>query len=549
MMKNDKLNELLGALCNESLTEVQHQRLCEVLAADPRARQTYFEYLEIHLKLAQWAGTEGHSLPLTQLKQSLDRMLPSQQIIDRRSNRVRSWIQLGIALAATVLITLFARQALLQDNLENGQRASVDTKSFDSMDHNIQGAAYMATLARSADCVWEGTHRPRFEGQRLLSQELRLEKGVAEFRLETGVLLVLEGPARMTINSNHSATLEQGRVVLHGDEMAKEFALHTPEAVLFDEGTEYGAYVDPLGATEVHVFEGRVRIEAHEDSRSETVQAHEILSGGSASRLDVHGSQAVPLANKMFVRRIPASALPRVSSANDLLALENFDYPGPDLGNANGGTGWAKPWQLSINEPGPPGASILSEESLSTTAYSHIGKGGCFLQDGIGRSSRQLATPLRMDTDAVYYMSFLFKKSRGAPPGVTQYGSVSFRSSDPSRFSDDRILFGMSSENYIIMGHDDQQVLNAPQLLTGETYFYVAKIVAGKTDPDQVLLRVFSPHERVDNSEPLSWNCVSRPHDNDTIYTNFFIYVGGDAAFQVDEVRIGSTWKSVTESK
>ena len=98
-----------------------------------------------------------------------------------------------------------------------------------------------------------------------------------------------------------------------------------------------------------------------------------------------------------------------------------------------------------------------------------------------------------MNADGVYFMSFFIRKTRETELGVTQYASVSLRPPKQEQFQDNRILFGMSSENYIIMTHNDQQVMSAPQLSTGETYFYVAKIVAARSDPDQVLLRVYTP--------------------------------------------------------
>lgn len=540
-MTNDReLLELFGALCNDALSETEHERLCVMLTKDPRARQDYYEYLEIHAKLGEWAGAESHSQPLAQFKRELDRRLPNLKPTDDKPTI--SLMQLWVAVAATALIAFFVGQAQTVDPSSNLSGKVAKNPS------GLTRATYIATLSRSADCVWEEDHKPRFDGQRLLSQELRLKRGIAEFRLETGVLLVMEGPATMTIDSSRSATLQQGRVVLHGDEMAEEFALHTPHAVLFDEGTEYGASVDPARSTEVHVFEGRVRIEPLDSSRS-TMPTQEVVASGSASRIDAKGSHSVPLENELFNRRIPVASLPRVPSDHDLLALEAFDYAGPHLGAAEGGNGWTGPWRKGIDNSAPPWARILPGESLTTPALSRKGVGGAMLKDGKGTAVRPLSTPLRLDTDAVYYMSFLLRKSREAPTGATQYGSVSLRSSDLANFENNRLVFGMSSENYIIMTHNDHQVVSAPQLMLGESYFYVAKIVAGESDPDQVLLRVYGPSEKVGSSEPFSWSAVSRPQSDDTVFSNLVVFVGGDAAFQVDEVRVGSTWASVTNEK
>src|SRR6185503_9082372 len=50
-----ELLELAGAVCNGSITPAQHERLQQLLATDPRARQLYFDYLDLHLALDQQA--------------------------------------------------------------------------------------------------------------------------------------------------------------------------------------------------------------------------------------------------------------------------------------------------------------------------------------------------------------------------------------------------------------------------------------------------------------------------------------------------------------
>ena len=142
--------------------------------------------------------------------------------------------------------------------------------------------------------------------------------------------------------------------------LADEFALHTPFAVLYDEGTEYGASVDDSNSTEVHVFSGRVRVEPLEEEAG-VVSTPTIIPSGSATRLNSQGIIPLPLADKKFLRRIPASDLPSVSPVGGLLVNEEFDYEGPILGNVDGGKGWAGPWRGGFKDFGPSQSQGVGE--------------------------------------------------------------------------------------------------------------------------------------------------------------------------------------------
>ena len=53
----EELLELINALCDGVITPAQHGRLQQQLAAEPAARQLYFDYLDLRLQLRQWQRT------------------------------------------------------------------------------------------------------------------------------------------------------------------------------------------------------------------------------------------------------------------------------------------------------------------------------------------------------------------------------------------------------------------------------------------------------------------------------------------------------------
>lgn len=538
-----ELLELLGALCNETISEDRALRLSQLLERGPEFRQFYFRYLEIDQRLSTWAGAESHAQPLAGLKRELDRIAP-----DVKSSQIGLWSWIGrAAAAATIAAVSIGLWRSWQDDakplarhrpVERQEKQPIaDEASSESPGVNIR------TLLRSADCEWEPGYEPKFNGPRLLSLEFRVKSGIIDVTLETGVRLVVEGPAALSMKSNRRALLAYGRVVLHGDEMADEFALETPEGTLFDVGTEYGASVNEQGETMVRVFTGKVRFEPRDGAIDN--RRIELLPGRRTGRLNSDGLDLQPLAVRDFVRRIPESSLPRLEAGSDQLAYEGFEYPIGRLGNGNGGQGWAGPWKSDILGDAPPRvANITAIPSRKTGRLQPAMVDRCMRHDGKGSAWRKLATPVRLDVNAVYYMSCFMQKNRGAPPDITQYGSVSLRSRKEGE-GESRILFGMISDCCPGLTHREQQLITAPPLSLKTSYFYVAKIIADQSGPDQVMMRVYGPDESLSSREPETWTCVSRPDYDDSVYDWVLIYFGGDAEYLIDELRIGSTWESV----
>lgn len=540
---NDELENLLAALCNDTITESEHSRLSELLESNPRARQTYFEYLEIDQRLALLASADQDAAP-TEQQQEFDSKTanPRSARMGRLGQRSQLWNKnrLWLAVAATTAVVLIS--AILIHNAGNrpkGNDTIVSTNASTSI----------ASLVQSSDCVWHPTSRPH-PNELPASGKIHIEQGTAEILLQSGVLLVIHGPSRLTIHSRDSATLHSGEVVLSGSDAPEEFAMHVPNAKLFDEGTEYGVSVDPKsGAAEVHVFEGRVRIEAagDPDDVANTNSPHgEVVLAGSGNVIDSTSTRSLPLDEDRFVRRIPPSLLPHTAGSTELIAQEDFDYTRTTL--SSGGTGWAGPWRLDVLRFEPPNGTVIPNESLPYGQQSE-NIGGHLSQDGKGTTLRPLSIPVRMDIDAEYFVSFLLRKSRESARGVVQYGSVSLRPSSREKFVSNKLLFGVTSENSILLGHNGKQTMGRPDIQIGETYHFVAKIVAKESGTDQMMLRVFGPHEATEASEPLTWTRESIPQADSSVYTNLFIYVGGDAAFQIDRIRIGSTWQAVTTSR
>ncbi|MFG0289291.1 MAG: hypothetical protein ACF8CQ_14020 [Rhodopirellula sp. JB044] len=531
----DQLYELFGALANESISPEQMRTLEELLIVDSEARKLYYDYTDVHLELAALEEQHRHLEPLRQLRDELNSVVEDHRTEAPTTPIIASNVGKHIATIAATILATFCLQTAWTSYRNESSDSLVTVLSDET--------AYFATLLKSVDCEWIGDERPAFDGQRLLSRRLVLKQGVAEFGFDSGVRIVMEGPSDLTIHSVSSALLQHGKIVLHGDEAAEEFSLQTPNSVLYDVGTEYGTEVREDGTTEVHVFSGEVRIEPNGEGKGSFTEQQ--LSNGQARILDRSGIKVIRPREDKFVRTIPHSLLPTMEPQDELLAYEPFQYETGILGNADGGKGFSTPWRGDLNNPNKSSGRVLSAQSLQSESIDAVTKKGMLEITRDGVCCRTLQTPIRLDTDGVYYISFMLRRTHLSAEG-SQLGSFALHSETYTRTSP-KIHFGMTSDRYITVSHVPHAIeMVPPRMTSGKVYFYVAKIVAGIEQPDQVMLRVYGDDETVPATEPMVWNCrTPATHDN-AILDRIRIHTSGGGRYQFDEIRIGKTWQSVT---
>ncbi|MCA9017750.1 MAG: hypothetical protein KDA77_20670, partial [Planctomycetaceae bacterium] len=158
---------------------------------------------------------------------------------------------------------------------------------------------------------------------------------------------------------------------------------------------------------------------------------------------------------------------------------------------------------------------------------------------------RTLEKPIRMDTNAIYYLSFYMQKVNNDPDvRDEQYGNLSLQTSTVLEHPR-KILFGMSSEGYATLQADMQIIESAPPLQSGKTYFFVAKIVASENASDQVFMRAFSEEEAIPDQEPPVWTSNTTPFQDSNVFDLVRLRVARKGDYLFDELRIGTTWGSV----
>ena len=101
-----------------------------------------------------------------------------------------------------------------------------------------------------------------FLGNTLGQGDIELAHGFSEVTLKNGVVLVLEAPVNLTLNSPDNVTVHHGKLVARVPQNAIGFRIDTPSAEIIDLGTEFGVDVNANGESQVHVLDGEVKARA-----------------------------------------------------------------------------------------------------------------------------------------------------------------------------------------------------------------------------------------------------------------------------------------------
>jgi ferric-dicitrate binding protein FerR (iron transport regulator) len=555
-----ELQRLLSALCDGELTDAQHARLQELLDADAECRRLYLEYVDVHARLLVHPGL---GVPKQEDKATAkpgdgETEIPAasvsfETVRNRPPRRVPQAARYVLVAAGTLAASFLVQALWWRPAGPGGRHEGAPVPGA----VEVQIAGYVATLTQTADCVWESQKEPRLVGSRLLPGELRLRKGVARIRFDSGPELVVEGPAALRLDSGTAATVLGGKIVFRADETAAPFDLHTPSSTLVHVGTEYAVAVDADGE-EVQVFDGDVQ------RRPRTAPGGarpELLKAGEARRYGpspASAGQPAAFDPARFVRELANPAQPPDPKAG-LLAYEGFDYRDPALflaGKADGGLGWAGPWTPLFARPLNPGdqdRQVLNvKKSLRRPGAAVPSVGGCFDYAGFTKYYRRLAEPVRLDTDGVYYLSFLFRRAGPSDDEVNAVAVLLWTSEEyrlAPKGRDDprkRLNIGVRGWNQLFTQLHDVSCRTPLPLVYGETYLLVAKIVASGANPDQVFMRVYGPQEPIEREETGSWSVVGPSFRSDLAFDWLQLHINSKQRQTIDELRLGTTWVSVT---
>lgn len=232
-----------------------------------------------------------------------------------------------------------------------------------------------------------------------------------------------------------------------------------------------------------------------------------------------------------------------------LTDAESFNYSGTTLNGQNGGTGWNGGWIATGTSPSielsNDGVSLV-HSGVPTSSGSRVSTGGLSANAG---STRLLSETVDLSGEGnVAYASALFRKNAPNGGGVNNDNIL-------IEFTD---ALGNRRWGFGIAGNGDFPWLNhngstpaANSVVPGETYLIVTKVISHATDPDEYFLKVFGPGyaTEVPSTEPTTWD-VQAAQGTAAVLDRLRIRIDpgntGAAPGEVDEIRIGTDWASVT---
>ena len=270
-----ELEELLGALRDDAITDEQMAYLDRLLASDANIRDYYLEYMQLCATLGHFQGS---------LTTSCEEYKAVPFSNTERSSRKLGWIRwlLTTAAAAALLglgLSLFylTQRAGPVRNDGNDVFETENAKEIENLRRKP-----VAVLTRAVQAEWEG-EAPTIGSKLSVGQRFRLRSGIVQLELFCGANLFVEGPADFELKGAQCVYCREGRMRARVASLAQGFTIESPSLELVDRGTEFGFCIDRTGHAEVHVFDGQVEVRPTSDYSSLSANFQQLKPGAGVS--------------------------------------------------------------------------------------------------------------------------------------------------------------------------------------------------------------------------------------------------------------------------
>jgi len=339
------LSDLLIRQLSDELNDEDHARLKDWLAKDTEARQYYVEFMALNAQLrkqrvasvasetldidlskdnssdvpafARWLGKTGQdetqtSEPSPERKDEIRRIaeqrlqaflaeqdqIRRQQAIYQRYQATSPLKEGFYNLAERVYTTA---SWTLRNAVRLAALATVVLVGL-AVIHHVLRHRVVATLDEVVHAQWD---QPPAEPN-LYPGPMFLKEGFARLTFKQGAVVILQAPCAFDLSSKNKMVLHYGTVTTQVPVQAHGFAIKTPQSTVTDFGTEFGVQVQASAAAEVHVFDGRVRLETASRPQQPS-QKRDVTQGKAAvitksGELNINSLRARP---NLFVRDIP----------------------------------------------------------------------------------------------------------------------------------------------------------------------------------------------------------------------------------------------------
>ncbi len=370
MIDNRKLCALLHDLCNGTLDEQNAKLLDATLASDASAREQYAEWMTVEAALNRSCA----ELPTTSHAVGEYNAATTPPRTKARRLKLQRWTSAGM-LAASLALVALASSFLTHTWIARGPVQEIASSM------TLPGEGSLARVTSTLNCRWQQPSRGTGFGTELRAgDQLNLAAGLAEVTFNSGVRIILEGPATLDLSDATEAVLTDGRLAASIPNTAAQPRLRVSQCVAFEPGSEFGLLANSEGGGEVHVFSGRVSTTLLGEL-GETLETMR-LSKSEGVRLAPSGRTMTKLTadDDRFVRSLAPTSGPH----DGLYLHESFDYLNGPLAMHNGGFGWAGPWE-----------DIEADFAPSKTATNGVARNSLEVEGMVSTGGRAVQTAQR----------------------------------------------------------------------------------------------------------------------------------------------------------
>ena len=165
-----------------------------------------------------------------------------------------------------------------------------------------KGRIEVATVVDQLDAKWSQRDNAPETSSRLWTnrEPLNLQSGIVKIQYDSGVELLVEGPALFEILRS-GVYMEYGRLFSRVSDTGLGFIVQTPATQFVDLGTEFGVQADVNGSAELHVIKGKVQLFA---GPKEKAKSGFVVDQNKAMRYNANSFEVeeIPIQKQSFAR-------------------------------------------------------------------------------------------------------------------------------------------------------------------------------------------------------------------------------------------------------
>jgi hypothetical protein len=297
-----QIEELRGLLarCDDApLTEIETERVNELLASDVQAQQMFADYAMLNACLDMvWSNGERPETGETTVpeptwsQQDVSPVVPAFPVLHAPVSALNSPLgsfvfSYGVAatvVAVGLLVGWACRVSIPQ--VERPQAGNDVPRPRNATLPPESKTEFVARITGMVDCRWADPRTAPVGFDRVaLGRKYSLVSGLIEIVYDTGARVILQGPCDYEVESKTGGFLTLGRATARVEKRGEGrgargeslpivdrrrrneelhpsplFFVRTPTATVTDLGTEFGVEVDKAGASKAHVYRGKVEV-------------------------------------------------------------------------------------------------------------------------------------------------------------------------------------------------------------------------------------------------------------------------------------------------